>query len=130
MNEKEVDLNEIKISSIKKEIEEKEIEKENPSFKIEHSDPRRQSVLFGLVNDYSNPKHIPFKDKLYLTPSEKYKIYGVFPVRMFLDILLVIRVTIDVFILILLIISNRNIVHINNVIQLYQTPYSIWLSLQ
>ena len=104
MNDKEEELNENKISSTEKESEkskdekesEKEKEKENLSLKRDRSNPRYQSVLFGLVNDYSNPKHIPFKDKLYLTPSEKYKIYGVFPLRMFLDILLVILTTTQV----------------------------------
>ena len=104
MNDKEEELNENKITSTEKESEkskdekesEKEKEKENLSLKRDRSNPRYQSVLFGLVNDYSNPKHIPFKDKLYLTPSEKYKIYGVFPLRMFLDILLVILTTTQV----------------------------------
>ena len=55
-----------------------------------------QSGLFGLVQDYSNPKHIPYKDKMFLTPTEKYRIYGKFPVRMVLDIILIILITIQI----------------------------------
>ena len=54
------------------------------------------SVIFGLVKDYSNPTHIPFKDKMVLTPTEKYRIYGKFPVRMAIDIILVILSTIQI----------------------------------
>jgi hypothetical protein len=32
----------------------------------------KQSVIFGLVKDYSNPAHIPYKDKMFLAPTEKY----------------------------------------------------------
>ena len=56
----------------------------------------KQSVIFGLVKDYSNPAHIPYKDKMFLTPTEKYRIYGKFPVRMILDIFLVILSTIQI----------------------------------
>ena len=56
----------------------------------------KQSVIFGLVKDYSNPAHIPYKDKMFLTPTEKYRIYGKFPVRMILDIFLVILTTIQI----------------------------------
>ncbi len=56
----------------------------------------KQSVIFGLVNDYSDPDHIPYKDKMFLTPTEKYRIYGKFPVRMILDIILVILTTIQI----------------------------------
>lgn len=56
----------------------------------------KQSVIFGLVKDYSNPNHIPFKDKMFLTPTEKYRIYGKFPVRMILDILLVVLTTLQI----------------------------------
>ena len=56
----------------------------------------KQSVIFGLVNDYSNPDHIPYKDKKFLTPTEKYRIYGKFPVRMTLDIILVILTSIQI----------------------------------
>ena len=55
-----------------------------------------QTVLFGLVKDYSNPAHIPYKDKMFLTPTEKYRIYGKFPVRMGIDIFLVILSTIQI----------------------------------
>jgi hypothetical protein len=54
------------------------------------------SVIFGLVKDYSNPTHIPFKDKMVLTPTEKYRIYGKFPVRMVIDVILVILSTIQI----------------------------------
>ena len=56
----------------------------------------KQSVIFGLVKDYSNPAHIPYKDKMLLTPTEKYRIYGKFPIRMSLDIILVILTTVQV----------------------------------
>ena len=56
----------------------------------------KQSVIFGLVKDYSNPAHIPYKDKMFLTPTEKYRIYGKFPVRMTLDVILVILTTLQV----------------------------------
>ena len=56
----------------------------------------KQTVIFGLVNDYSNPAHIPYKDKMFFTPTEKYRIYGKFPVRMTLDIILVILSTIHI----------------------------------
>ena len=46
--------------------------------------------------DFSNPSHIPYKDKLLLTPVEKYRIYGKFPSRMFLDIALAILCTIQI----------------------------------
>ena len=56
----------------------------------------KNSVIFGLVKDFSNPTHIPFKDKMFLTPTEKYRIYGKFPVRMVLDIFLAILSTIQI----------------------------------
>ena len=56
----------------------------------------KQSVIFGLVKDYSDPKHIPYKDKMFLTPTEKYRIYGKFPVRMTLDIILIILTTLQI----------------------------------
>ena len=46
--------------------------------------------------DFANPSHIPYKDKLFLTPTEKYRIYGTFPTRMFLDIALAILCTIQI----------------------------------
>ena len=80
-----------------KEKEEKE-EKEKPA-KQELLLPKnnfKNSVIFGLVTDFSNPAHIPFKDKMFLTPTEKYRIYGKFPVRMTLDIILAILSTIQI----------------------------------
>ena len=56
----------------------------------------KQSVIFGLVKDYSNPEHIPYKDKMFLTPTEKYRIYGKFPMRMVLDIFLIILTTLQI----------------------------------
>ena len=57
---------------------------------------KKQSEFFRLIKDYSNPSHIPFKDKLYLTPTEKYRIYGKFPTRLILDIALAIVITIQI----------------------------------
>ena len=48
------------------------------------------------LKDLSNPSHIPYKDKLYLTPTEKYRIYGKFPLRLLLDIALAILSTIQI----------------------------------
>jgi len=70
--------------------------KENNDLLLKKNLPTQQSVIFGLVKDYSNPSHIPFKDKIYLTPTEKYRIYGKFPTRMILDIALAVLSTIQV----------------------------------
>ena len=70
--------------------------KENNDLLLNKNFPKQQSVIFGLVKDYSNPSHIPFKDKIYLTPTEKYRIYGKFPTRMILDIALAVFSTIQI----------------------------------
>ena len=56
----------------------------------------QKTLIFGLVDDYSNPSHIPYKDKVYLTPTEKYRIYGRFPFRLILDLALAILSTIQI----------------------------------
>ena len=56
----------------------------------------QKTMIFGLVEDYSNPSHIPYKDKVYLTPTEKYRIYGKFPFRLILDLVLAILSTIQI----------------------------------
>ena len=56
----------------------------------------KRSTLFVLIKDYSNPSHIPYKDKLFLSPIQKYRIYGKFPIRMILDISLAILITIQI----------------------------------
>ena len=56
----------------------------------------KQSVIFGLIKNYSNPDHVPFKDKMTINPIERYRIYGKFPVRMVLDIVLVVLSTIQI----------------------------------
>ena len=56
----------------------------------------QKTLIFGLVDDYSNPSHIPYKDKVYLTPTEKYRIYGKFPFRLILDLALAILSTIQI----------------------------------
>ena len=62
---------------------------EEPFNKIEN--------IFTFRNDYySNPSHIPFKDKLNLTPVQKYRIYGKFPIRLIFDIALSISITIQI----------------------------------
>ena len=42
-------------------------------------------------------KNIPVKDTLVLTPLEKYKIYGRFPYKLFVHIMLIISTTIQVY---------------------------------
>ena len=82
-----------------KEKEEKEENKGNEKIKPKKNDfvlQSKQSVIFGLVKDYSNPEHIPYKDKMFLTPTEKYRIYGKFPMRMVLDIFLIILTTFQI----------------------------------
>ena len=56
----------------------------------------QKSLIFGLVKDYSNPSHIPYKDKISLSPIEKYRIYGKFPIRMIFDIALAILTTVQI----------------------------------
>ena len=69
---------------------------EKRDFFLKNNFQKQQSVIFGLVTDYSNPSHIPYKDKIYLTPTEKYRIYGKFPTRMILDIALAFLSTIQI----------------------------------
>ena len=57
---------------------------------------RQQSAIFTLIKDYSNPSHIPYKDKLFLSPLQKFRIYGKFPIRMILDITLAVLVTVQI----------------------------------
>ena len=76
------------------EKEEKEHKKND--LRLPNSKFLKQTVIFGLVKDYSNPAHIPYKDKMFLTPTEKYRIYGKFPVRMTLDIILAILTTLQI----------------------------------
>ena len=56
----------------------------------------QKSLIFGLVKDYSNPSHITYKDKISLSPIEKYRIYGKFPIRMIFDIALAILTTVQI----------------------------------
>ena len=57
---------------------------------------KERSTIFSLIKDYSNPSHIPYKDKLFLSPIQKYRIYGKFPIRMILDIALAILITVQI----------------------------------
>ena len=57
---------------------------------------KKRSTIFSLIKDYSNPSHIPYKDKLFLSPIQKYRIYGKFPIRMILDIALAILITVQI----------------------------------
>lgn len=80
-----------------KEKEEKEdIKPKKTDLLLSNNKFLKQSVIFGLVKDYSNPAHIPYKDKMFLTPTEKYRIYGKFPMRMVLDIFLIILTTLQI----------------------------------
>jgi len=47
-------------------------------------------------NYENNKKDMPLKDKLFLSPIEKYKFYGRFPWKMFIHLLLVILSTTQV----------------------------------
>ena len=45
-------------------------------------------------------KQIPLKDKLYLSPIDKYRLYGRFPVKMILHFLLIIATASQVILII------------------------------
>ena len=70
--------------------------KEKNDLLLSENIQRKGTMLFGLVEDYSNPSHIPYKDKVYLTPTEKYRIYGKFPTRLVFDLALAVLATIQV----------------------------------
>ena len=76
-------------------MEEKQ-NKEKNDLLLSENIQRKGTMLFGLVEDYSNPSHIPYKDKVYLTPTEKYRIYGKFPTRLVFDLALAVLATIQV----------------------------------
>jgi hypothetical protein len=53
----------------------------------------RDSKSINQRNSNPNPVEIPLKDSLFLSPIEKYKIYGRFPWKLIIHILLVIATT-------------------------------------
>ena len=75
---------------------EENINRDNYDFPVNDNSKTKLSIKFDALQDYSSPKHIPYKDKLYLTPIQKYRIYGKFPTRMIFDIALAILTTIQI----------------------------------
>ena len=75
---------------------EENINPDNYDFPVNDNSKTKLSIKFDAIQDYSSPKHIPYKDKLYLTPIQKYRIYGKFPTRMIFDIALAILTTIQI----------------------------------
>ena len=75
---------------------EENINQENYDFPSNDNSKTKLSIKFDSIQDYSSPKHIPYKDKLLLTPIQKYRIYGKFPIRMIFDIALAILATIQI----------------------------------
>ena len=75
---------------------EENINLDDYDFPVNDNSKTKLSIRFEAIQDYSSPKHIPYKDKLYLTPIQKYRIYGTFPIRMIFDIALTILTTIQI----------------------------------
>ncbi len=60
--------------------------------KVNHSSPNKANNQ----NKENNINKIPLKDSLFMSPIEKYKIYGRFPWKMIIHVLLVITTTAQV----------------------------------